>query len=568
MIVYSRWDYVDRDDCIAHNMWICYPDGRDPRSWHGNYPLPLTTLEGANWPDGRNFRPWAEFNIRAVPNSVKYVATASGHHTQSFGQLIFIDPSVQDDNKMSQITGITTDRTTWGDEAGPWATAWPLSEDYFLASYNGDIVFVDKSGKQLMVCPRSATPAADLAKFKLIDPIPVKSRTPPPDIPVKTFEGERANLSHEPARISVMNIYESDLPFPPAMKIKWIRVIQLIPKATLFINEPRVCFASEALVRLPLGIAPVETDGSAYFEAPVDRILMFQALDSNYMAVQSMRSDTYVHKGEHLSCVGCHENKWQAAADLNPLAMKRAPSKLLTEFTEALPISYYRCVKPVFDAKCAPCHKQQKKGPDMTYGSLKGKVFHFCGEGWPYTNGDINKPLIGGSRTIPGKCGARMSTLYANCSASHHNVSLTKDELHRITLWLDCNSNELGSDQNVSAQQNGQLVWPALDFDPKNVLGVETSIPTAVPTAAISPVAEAPYTISTVRGQLKIEGACVHSYRVELFDARGRRRAVFDGTGTIRCALPTSSLPAGLFVMRMKADGKRSVTAIPLTGSR
>jgi hypothetical protein len=166
MIVYSRWDYVDRDDCIAHNMWICYPDGRDPRAWHGNYPLPLTTLEGSNWPDGRNYRPWSEPNVRAIPNSTKYVATASGHHTQSFGDLIIIDPGKVDDNKMSQITGITTKKTGWGDNEGPWATAWPLSEDYYLASYNGDIVFIDKSGNRLSVCPRSATPAANLANFK------------------------------------------------------------------------------------------------------------------------------------------------------------------------------------------------------------------------------------------------------------------------------------------------------------------------------------------------------------------------------------------------------------------
>jgi hypothetical protein len=29
MIAYTRWDYLDRDDCIAHHLWTCYPDGRD-----------------------------------------------------------------------------------------------------------------------------------------------------------------------------------------------------------------------------------------------------------------------------------------------------------------------------------------------------------------------------------------------------------------------------------------------------------------------------------------------------------------------------------------------------------
>jgi hypothetical protein len=65
-IVYTRWDYVDRDDCIAHHLWTCYPDGRDPRSHHGNYPLPLQTFTGSNWSDGRFSRPIAELNIRAI----------------------------------------------------------------------------------------------------------------------------------------------------------------------------------------------------------------------------------------------------------------------------------------------------------------------------------------------------------------------------------------------------------------------------------------------------------------------------------------------------------------------
>lgn len=493
MIVYSRWDYVDRDDCIAHHPWICYPDGRDPRCWHGNYPVPTTTMDGAGmvdgkWPDGRFLRPESELNVRAIPGSSKYVATATGHHTQSFGDLIMFDPNIQDDGKMSQITGITTKRTVWEDKTGPWATAWPLSEDYYLASYNGDIVFIDKSANRLTVCPKSATPAANLANFKLLDPIPVKSRPAPPNIPVQTFEGERATIPHAAASLNVANVYDGDMPLPSGTKIKWLRVIQLIPKATININEPSVCAASESVCRMALGIVPVESDGSANFEAPVDRCLMFQILDSNFMAVASMRSLTYVHKGEKLSCIGCHEDKWNAVTPSNPIAMKRAPSKLKTEFTEALPVSYYRTVKPVFDAKCAPCHKQKEKGPDMSYKSLEAYIFHFCDGGWPYTNGNISVAEIGGSRSIPGKVGAMRSKLYNYCKPSHYTPGLTTDEMHRITLWLDLNSNRLGSEVNVPAQESGQLVWPSIDVDPKNPLGLEDpTSPDSATSAIVTP---------------------------------------------------------------------------------
>ena len=58
-----------------------------------------------------------------------------------------------------------------------------------------------------------------------------------------------------------------------------------------------------------LGTVPVEADGSAYFEAPAGKAIYFQALDEQGMAVQSMRSATYVHPGEQLTCQGCHERK-------------------------------------------------------------------------------------------------------------------------------------------------------------------------------------------------------------------------------------------------------------------
>ena len=55
MMVYTRWDYVDRDTNIAHHIWICFPDGRDPRSFHGNYP------------DRRESRPWMEMPSAPSP---------------------------------------------------------------------------------------------------------------------------------------------------------------------------------------------------------------------------------------------------------------------------------------------------------------------------------------------------------------------------------------------------------------------------------------------------------------------------------------------------------------------
>ncbi|MCY3018026.1 MAG: hypothetical protein NTW87_03210 [Planctomycetota bacterium] len=45
-LVYTRWDYVDRHWGTAHHFWQCFPDGRDPRNFHGNYPLPWSAMPG------------------------------------------------------------------------------------------------------------------------------------------------------------------------------------------------------------------------------------------------------------------------------------------------------------------------------------------------------------------------------------------------------------------------------------------------------------------------------------------------------------------------------------------
>ena len=37
MILWTRWDYVDRHGCTAHMPWLTTLDGRDPRPVHGNY---------------------------------------------------------------------------------------------------------------------------------------------------------------------------------------------------------------------------------------------------------------------------------------------------------------------------------------------------------------------------------------------------------------------------------------------------------------------------------------------------------------------------------------------------
>ena len=476
MLVYTRWDYIDRDDCIAHHIWTCYPDGRNPRAPHGNYPLPLSTFGTKGW-DGRVDRPIGEFNIRSIPNSDKYVATAATHHNYSFGDLVLIDVNVPDNGKMSQLTGITTGAQKWTDDIsqpGPYGTAWPLSEEYFICSYNGDIVLLDRSGKKETIVRKSDVPGKNI--WRLADPIPVASRDVPPVIPTATWQGERKSDPAAPqATIYVNNVYVTDKQgtLPDGVTVRWMRIIQIFPQPQATMNKPVIGYASESLVRIPLGVVPVEEDGSVYCVAPVNGEIYFQLLDEKGMAVQSMRSGTYVHPGEQMSCVGCHEDPLGAPPNSPaPMALQRLPSPIKKEVSDgAIPFNWHVLVKPVLQKNCVPCHTKEGKGPDMSYASLKNFAFF-----WPYwsattakydvyVNGEI---VESGSRSTPGRFGAHESKLYkdGHLGSGHHDVSLTDEEFRRITLWLDCNSNELGAYTKVDAQLKGELVWPELDIDP------------------------------------------------------------------------------------------------------
>ena len=466
-IVYTRWDYVDRDDCIAHHLWTCYPDGRDPRSPHGNYPLPLSFTDKVKH-DGRRARPNGEWNIRAIRGTSKYIATASGHHAHSFGELVMINTSIQDDGAMSQVKGITTNRDDWPDAAGDYGTAWPLDENCYLANFREDLVLLDKFGNRELLCPKSLVPGP---VDRLIHPIPFKTNPPPPVIPTATWQGKRAVASHADATISVLNVYDGDMPMPPGTRIQWLRVIQIIPQLQPVMNQPKIGYGSESLVRMPLGIVPVEKDGSVHFKAPAGKEFYFQLLDARGLAVRSMRSGTYLHGGEYLSCVGCHESRHASpsAQAGTPIALRRPPSVIQTECASgAVPFNWHLLAKPVLQEKCAACHIKQGKGPDMSYASLAKYVFHYPFRSDGYVNGEV---VESGSRTVPGNFGTMASPLLKFMDKSHYDVSLSPDEFRRLTLWMDCNGNELGAYTKVPEQQRGEIVWPEIDVNPRDPLG-------------------------------------------------------------------------------------------------
>ena len=142
-------------------------------------------------------------------------------------------------------------------------------------------------------------------------------------------------------------------------EIKELRIVNIFPKATPRTNDPNIGCGNQTLTRGVLGTVPVEDDGSVHFKMPTGISVYFQALDENGIVVQTMRSSTYVHPGETLACIGCHERKSSTpkAGRKLPTAIKRAPSEIKPEAVGSYPLSFPRLVQPVLDKKCAalPC---------------------------------------------------------------------------------------------------------------------------------------------------------------------------------------------------------------------
>ena len=198
MVVYTRWDYVDRGFNQAHHPWITTPDGRDPRAIQGNFAASPRT------------RPHFEITIRSIPGSYKLTATAACHHGQAYGSLVLIDPKIPDDDAMAQLKRITPDQLFPESEIGThgppanYASAWPLSEYFYLCVYDKD--------------SRSNMGTANNYGIYLLDAF-----------------GNKELLYRDP-NISCLD----PIPFRPR---KQPRIVPHHPSATLPIEAPRVVWA-------------------------------------------------------------------------------------------------------------------------------------------------------------------------------------------------------------------------------------------------------------------------------------------------------------------------------------
>lgn len=470
-VIYTRWDYVDRNAVHYQQLWSAYPDGGAARIFYGN----------------NTWNPTGVWEARAIPGSSRIMATAAPHHGMSAGSVILLD-TAQGVDGPEPIGRLTPDvrfpesefplafgpnptsydfdtpvtqywRTPLGDPAmqkeAPeeerrwpghcYKSPWPLSEERFIVSYSYDqlvgepgpnlpnmfgIYFADRFGNKELIYRDPAISSLWARPLRPRDP-PLEMATPRP------VENKASGT------FFVSNIHESWPELPNDLSVTQLRIVQVLLKTTPNADAPRVGAAFAAPGKQVLGTVPVEADGSAHFEVPARTPVLFQALDARGRAVQTMRSLVYLQPGERQSCVGCHEHRLKASGiDSSALAARRAPSKIQPGPEGSRPFSYPRLVQPVLDRHCVRCHDGQERDrsvltgePDgvftKSYNALASRV-SFSAWGRPEQNFE---PM-----TEPLRFGAIASPLMQLLEKGHYEVKLTAEDLERLHTWIDANA--------------------------------------------------------------------------------------------------------------------------------
>jgi hypothetical protein len=281
-------------------------------------------------------------------------------------------------------------------------------------------------------------------------PIPVRPSRRPPVLPhVAQSDGPQEG------RFLLQDVYAS-LDGLERGTIRRVRVIGVPPKVQPHMNQPNLGVSREDPGKFVLGTVAVEEDGSAYFRVPSGVSLFFQALDEQGMAVQTMRSLTYVQPNQTLACIGCHEHRDTAPMlGSAPLAVLREPSKLAPDPEGSWPLRFDRLVQPVLDRHCVRCHSPQSDDKaaaafDLTPAKAYENLL-------AYADKDLEKLAFEKPQSIPGDCPARKSKLLALLveGKGHEGVKLDDEGFRRLVTWMDVYAQRQG---HFSDEQEEELI--------------------------------------------------------------------------------------------------------------
>ncbi len=462
-VLYTRWEYSDRGQIFVQLLMEMNPDGTGQREFYG----------------GNSWFPTTILHARSIPGTQKVVAIASGHHTRQTGKLIVIDPARgRQENTGVQLVApvrwtpaVRVDR--YGQEGDQFQYPYPISETEFLITYHPvgwrwsgpwgprfAIYWIDLDGRRELLVWDVQLPCNQS--------VPVRART-------SRVRPSGVDFRQPDAICYVQDVYAGPgLVGVPQGTVQRLRVVALDyralaiganqnngPGGAAMISTPIAIGNGAWDVKVILGDAMIESDGSAMFRVPARTPIYFQLLDGQGRMVQTMRSWTTLQPGEKAGCVGCHEHKNSAPlADRPlPLALRRPIQQLKPFYGPPRGFSFPDQIQPILDAKCTSCHDGKKQSdltsrevPDQAakrswtqaYLTLTHSTLAHPNHGWV---GNPDHPVLNwvSAQSAPpmmppysvGAARSRLFPMLQQGEANHPVVPLTQEEQDRLAAWID-----------------------------------------------------------------------------------------------------------------------------------
>lgn len=383
-IIFTRWEYQERHLYQVHNVWVRHPDG---------------SMSDPIFKEHINSGPMALRDTRHIPNSHKLVSIACGHHEFAQGAVMILDPHMGT-NQIDGMKLVTPDISPREgglgkgepvpqggviDQGGLYQQPYALSEDVFLVSYSYHLPREDKNAHNFSIYYIDVWGNKELIHrdpvLSCVYPIPLKQRPRPTVIP------ERIQPEQNFASV-YLNDVASGVPEIKAGEVKYLRIAHHTEWPAIQTGERVIDYnhlhytPSGSWSRTlgvwtwtpsrVIGIVPVEEDGSAYFKAPANVPLYFQALDENHMEIRRMRTFITFQPGEFRGCTGCHESRDEA-----PRVLNRMPSAVRRNASVPVPPSwgdhqlpnYSDHIQPIIEKHCSSCHGPNDPAAGLEFSS-------------------------------------------------------------------------------------------------------------------------------------------------------------------------------------------------------
>jgi hypothetical protein len=340
-VIYTRWEYVNRDAVVFHHLWMTNPDGTGQKIYYGN------------------MNPGGVFiDAKPIPgtNKVLFINSPGHGRNEHEGSVAVVSNSQGPDRKSAMRT-----ITKHG-----YRDPYPLSEDRFLAASGNTLLLLDNSGESQVLYQ---------GPMMLHEPQPLRKRKREPVIP------SLVDAASDSGTLVMEDVYVGrNTAGIAGGTIKKLLVLEDLPKPANYHgggSAPLGHGVTSTLKRI-LGTVPVEADGSAHFQVPAMRSVYFAALDAQDRSVKQMRSFVTLQPGETMSCVGCHEQREYAPKSRGrsqSLALARPASRItpISDVPEVL--DFPRDVQPILDRHCVSCHGHDRRDGGVSLVGDHGPVF-------------------------------------------------------------------------------------------------------------------------------------------------------------------------------------------------